>query len=98
MRFFDIFVGQGLLEQVCQVTLNYFNVFATGFCGGGLWEASVVGERLCSSLCGVLRFSKNIQSGGLPRARNHQNSFASANFIACGAAARLKAAAAAAPE
>ena len=82
MRFFDIFVGQGLLEQACQVKLNYFNVFATGFCGGELWEASVVGERSCSSLGGAWRFFKNIQAGGLPRAGNHTNFFAGANFIA----------------
>ena len=53
MRFFNILVGQGLLEQACRVKLNYFNVFATGFCGGEVWEASAVGERACSSLGGA---------------------------------------------
>ena len=86
MRFLDIFVGQGLLEQACRVKLNYFNAFSTGICGGEVWKASVVGERVCSSLGGAWRFSKNIEAGGLARARNHKICSLARISLPCGAA------------
>ena len=75
-----------MLEQACQIKLNFFNEFATGFCGGELWEAFVVGERSCSSLGGAWRFFKNIQAGGLPRGRNHEFFSLARISLLCGAA------------
>ncbi len=79
-------LGRGLLEQACQAKLNYFNAFATGFCGGEVWEASVVGERVCSSLGGAWQFFKNIEAGGPPRAQNHKISSLARISLLCGAA------------